>query len=104
MDSIEQLLSRIKNDYEIMQIHFTGLMDDTANIFEKQGFGATKVFLLEKRNHRSLEKQANALLKVLEIMGNNPKIRNNRAIGRMIIKTLIALKMERRKDDYRKKI
>jgi len=97
LDDVEKLLSEIENDAGIMGVWFTGLLDDTANILEKHGFGIAKTFLLEKQNHRNLQRQAGALLKVLEKLERYPSISADRKTSRLIIKSLEPLKFRRRR-------
>ena len=97
MDSVERVLSEIKNDDEIMRPRFTGLVDDVANILEKYGFGVTKVFLLEKQGHKGLEEQAKALQKALERIESYPDISADRKTARLIIKSIGVLKSGRRR-------
>ena len=91
MDRIQTLLKEIQNDRSLMDVHYTrASLNNTAEIFERYGFGTTKVFLLEKRS-----KEADALLKILGKFENIPEIVINRSIGRTIIKTLDTLKSKR---------
>jgi hypothetical protein len=103
MDNIERLLKEIKEDLSIWKerrrdgrsfnIQFSSnFLNDVAEVFEKHGFGTTKTFLLDKREKRKLRSQANSLLKVIAKFEKYPEIRANRAKGRLIIKTLDALK------------
>ena len=88
MDRIQRLLREIQNDRSLMDVHYTrASLNKTAEIFERYGFGTTKVFLLEKRS-----READALLKIVYKFENIPDIVRNRSIGRMIIKTLITLR------------
>lgn len=96
MDNIEMLISEIENDNEIMGVKFTGLLDDTADVLEKQGFGVAKAFLMEKQSHRGLKDQAGALLKVLEKMEKYHGISADRKTARLIIKAVESLKSKRR--------
>jgi len=96
LDDVEKLLSEIENDARIMGVRFTGLLDDTANILEKQGFGVTKTFLLEKQSHGNLQRQAGALLRVLEKLEEHPNISADRKTSRLIIKSLEPLKFRKK--------
>lgn len=88
MDRIQRLLREIQNDRSLMDVHYTrASLNNTAEIFERYGFGTTKVFLLEKRS-----REAYALLKIVDKFETIPDIVRNRSIGRMIIKTLITLR------------
>jgi hypothetical protein len=93
LDNVEIILSEIKSDQEIMRVRFTSsFLDNTADVFERHGWGTTEAFLLEKQNRHELKEQATALLKVLKIM---EKHKVNRSVGRLIIKTLIPLKFKK---------
>ncbi len=97
MDDVERLISEIENDEGIMRVRFTGLLDDTANMLEKHGFGIAKAFLLEKQSHRDSEAQAGALLKILGKIEEYPRISSDRKTARLIIKAVNSLKFRRRK-------
>lgn len=87
MDRIQRLLREIQNDRSLMDIRYSSsFLNSVGEIFERYGFGTTKVFLLEK-----CSREADALLRIVDKL-NIPEIVRNRSIGRMIIKTLITLK------------
>jgi CRISPR/Cas system CMR-associated protein Cmr5 small subunit len=95
MDDVEKLISEIDNDNEIMKVRFTGLLDETANMLEKHGFGITKAFLLEKQGHKELRWQAEALLKILGKIEAYPKISSDRKTARLIVKAIDSLRLQR---------
>jgi hypothetical protein len=95
MDDVEKLISEIDNDNEIMRVRFTGLLDETANMLEKHGFGIAKAFLLEKQGHRELKWQAEALLKILGKIEGYPTISSDRKTARLIIKAVDSLRLQR---------
>jgi hypothetical protein len=97
MDNIEKLLSAIKQDASIWsgpggsQVYFSGkFLDTVGEIFEKHGFGTTKVYLINQSGRDRV--QAGRLLKVIEKFQNCPEVTSNRAIGRYVIKTLPHIK------------
>lgn len=97
MDHIEQLLKEIKVDPSIWKdnrdrpVNYSGkFLDTVGEIFEKHGFGTTKVYLINQSGRDRI--QAFGMQKVLEKFKKYPEIENNRAIGRYIIKTLETLK------------
>lgn len=93
MDAVEKLIKEIKADNEVQNCRFSSnFLNNVADVFEKHGFGVTKVFLLEKEGRRELKYQASALLSVLEILDKSEEVKQNRSIGRYIIKTLITIK------------
>ena len=88
MDKIQKLLKEIQNDRSLMGVRYSySFLNNVGEIFERHGFGTTKVFLLEKRS-----READAILKILGKFENIPDIVRNRSIGRTIIKTLENLK------------
>jgi len=94
VDNVDKVLLEIEADNEIMKVRFTGLLDTTADMREKHGFGTTKAFLLEKQGHASLRDQARALLKVLEKLEN---ISADGKTARLIIKAVNSLQYKRRR-------
>jgi hypothetical protein len=97
VDNIEKLLKELKADQSIWKskdgkpIYFSGkFLDTVGEIFEKHGFGTTKVYLANQSGRD--RSQAFSMQKVLEKLKDYPEIINNRAIGRYIIKTLDTLK------------
>jgi CRISPR/Cas system CMR-associated protein Cmr5 small subunit len=95
MDDVEKLISEIENNNEIMKVRFTGLLDETANMLEKHGFGVTKAFLLEKQGHKELRWQAEALLKILGKIEEYPGISSDKKTARLIIKSVDSLRLQR---------
>ncbi len=95
MDNVEKVISEIENDNEVMRVRYTGLLDNTADVLEKHGFGLTKAFLLEKQSHAGLKDQARALLKVLEKLEKYADISTDRKTARLIIKAVSSLKSKR---------
>lgn len=94
MDTIERIMREIRADKDVQNCKFfsSNFLNNVADVFERHGFGATKVFLLEKENRSQLRYQATAVMSVLKIFDKNEEIRMNRSIGRYIIKTLITIK------------
>lgn len=97
MDHIEQLLKEIKEDLSVWKdkwsnpVNYSGkFLDTVGEIFEKYGFGTTKVYLINQSGRDKA--QAFGMQKVLEKFKKYPEIENNRAIGRYLIKTLETLK------------
>ena len=93
MDNIDRLLQDIRGDKTVLGAKFSAdFLNNAADVFEKHGFGTTKALLMEKELRDELKQQATALLKLLDKFEQCPEIQANRRIGRLIIKTLIALK------------
>lgn len=98
MDEIEQVIEEIKHDPNFQRTRFTSnFINDVADVFEKYGFGTTKTFLKDKRSRGDLRFQATTLLSIVDKLEKIEKIKQNRGIGRYIIKTLITIKEEARK-------
>lgn len=97
MDNVERVLLEIENDNEIMRVRYTGLLDSTADMLEKHGFGLTKAFLLEKQGHAGSRYQARALLKVVEKLEKYPDINADRKTARLIIKAIDSLQSKWRR-------
>lgn len=94
MDAIEQVIKDIRGNKDVLNCKFysANFLNNVADVFERHGFGATKVFLLDKKQRRELTHQAQAIQGVLRIMENSDEIKQNRSIGRYIIKTLTTIK------------
>lgn len=93
MDNIQKLIEEIKGDRSIMNVYYTSnFLNNVGDFFEKYGFGATKLFLLDKQSRRELKDQATALVRVLAKLEEYNEVKTNRAIGRLIFKTLLSLK------------
>lgn len=94
MDVIERLLDEVKNDKKVQECRYfsSNFLNNVADVFEKHGFGTTKTFLWEKQSRGNLKYQATALLSVLEKLEECEQIKQNRSLGRYIIKTLITIK------------
>ena len=93
-DPVQDVLEAIGRCNEVRNARLANnFLNNVGEVFERDGFGTTRAFLIEKRERPDLRDQANALLKVLEIMQDCKEIQQRRAIGRTIIKGLIAHKM-----------
>lgn len=93
IDPIERLIEDIRQCPEVQSTHFSNnFLNAVGEVFERDGFGTTRIFLLEKRERQDLRHQSAALLKVIDLMTDHPEVRQRRALGRTIIKSLIAIK------------
>ncbi|MFQ5963847.1 MAG: hypothetical protein ACE5KZ_06145 [Candidatus Scalinduaceae bacterium] len=94
MDTIQRLMKEIKADREVQNCRYftSNFLNNVADVFEKHGFGVTKVFLIEKKVRRELKWQATALLSVLNILDGSEEVKQKRSIGRCIIKALETIK------------
>lgn len=91
IDAVDELIKQIQSNGHVSDAYFTSsMLNDVGDIFERDGFGTTSVYLREKQNRG--ERQADALLEVLDLMRGCPSVCQRRAIGRTIFKTLISLR------------
>lgn len=94
-DVLADLLNEIKNDPTVKRTKYfsSKFLNSVAEGFERNGFEETKLFLVDKKNRKGQLYQAEALLSVIKIFENEKYkiIKNNRKIGRLIIKTLDTL-------------
>ena len=88
-DPINEILQRIKTNQKIRNTRFSAsFLHNAGDILDRHGFGALKVFLLQKH-----EAPARVLLEeVIPLLENCGKIRQKRSIGHYIIKSLNAIK------------
>src|SRR5947209_7866765 len=91
-DPIEELIKKIQAHREITGTHFTSnRLNVVGEVFERDGFGATRLYLIEKQNRDDSRAQVSALLKVLDLMSDCAAIRQRRALGRAVFKVLGAI-------------
>lgn len=95
-DQIEEILRQLKRDQAVLRTRFTsGFLNNVGDVLDRDGFGATKTFLIEKLERRDLRPQAETILNVvLPKLEAEPAIRQRRSLGRYIIKTLETLKSQ----------
>jgi hypothetical protein len=92
-DPIEELIKQIQARRELTRINFSSTaLNSVGEVFERDGFGATHLYLLEKQRRDESRAQATALLAVLDLMGGCPAIKQRRALGRALFKVLGALR------------
>jgi hypothetical protein len=88
-DPIEELINKIQGHRVITNTHFTSSrLNLVGEIFERDGFGATRLYLIEKQHRDDSRAQASALLKVLDLMADCAAIKQRRALGRAVFKVL----------------
>jgi hypothetical protein len=93
MDDVEKIINEIKDDNIFQRTWFSsGFLKDTAEVFEKYGFGETKIFLEKKRRNKATKWQAQTMLNILNIFDKYPRIRQDLKTGSLIIQTIDALK------------
>ncbi len=91
-DPIEELIEKLRHNREIdVRVLTSNALHNVGEVFELDGFGATRLYLLDKQNRPDSRAQATALLHVLDLMRDYPAISQRRAIGRALFKSLIAI-------------
>ncbi len=97
-DMLADLLDEIRNDPAVKRTRYfsSKFLNTVAEGFEKNGFEETKLFLVDKKTRKGQSSQAEALLSVIKIFERYEIIKNNRKIGRLIIKTLDTLINEKK--------
>jgi len=92
-DPIENILRELKDNPRVKDTRFkSSFLNNVAEVYGRDGPGAAKVFLLARLDRRELQYQAQTLLdEVLPVLDRSDKIRQRRAIGAYIIKTLDTL-------------
>lgn len=99
-DPIEAVLDQLKRNRRVQEVDFyrnRTFLHNVADVFEREGFATTELFLRDKQGQRDIRDQASVLLnEVLPALKACERIRENRAIGRYIIKSLAALQTDRR--------
>jgi hypothetical protein len=96
-DPVEELVSKIQSRADIWLTKFSSnALNSVAEVFERDGFGATRVYLLDKqqRDDDRDRQQATSLLAVLDLMHDCAPIQQRRAIGRLVFKALGSLRPE----------
>ncbi len=93
-DTIETILKKLRDDAEVRKTRFTSnFLNNVREVLDYHGFGATKVFLLDKLDKKDSQWQAQTLLKrVIPLLEASDKIRTQPSIGAYIIKSLNAIK------------
>lgn len=101
-DPIDKVLKQVCALESVQKTRLTNnFVNNVAEIFERQGFAVTRLYLKEKKSQRTTQWQASALLEVLPILEGCERIVQNRAIGRLVIKVLPTLQERERKRDRR---
>ena len=97
-DPIQAVLDELRSAPGLQRIRFTRtFLSNVADVFEREGFATTDLYLRDKQTQRDLRAQADVLLSdVMPILRSCPRICENRAIGRYIIKALQSLQARQR--------
>jgi hypothetical protein len=68
-DPLEELIKDIQSRVDIIDTHFSSSrLNLVGEVFERDGFGAARLYLLEKLDRDDAGRQATALLDVLALM------------------------------------
>ncbi len=92
-DPIEDVLNELRSKESIRRARLSKTLLHTAGeILEREGFATTRLFLQEKQDQAATRDTARVLLQdVLPALAGCERIRQNRAIGRYILKALPTL-------------
>ena len=93
-DPIEEILNQLRSKLSVQRLSFTSkFLHTVGEVLEREGFATTRLFLMDKKEQLATKHQARVLLEdVLPILEQCERIHQNRAIGRLIIKSLETLK------------
>ncbi len=93
-DPIEDVLEQLRAKPRVQREHFaSNFLHTVGEVLEREGFATTRLFLMDKREQAATRYQARVLLEeVLPVLETCERIRQNRAIGRLIIKSLETVK------------
>ncbi len=99
-DPIQIVLDQLRRNQQVQATDFSRnrtFLHNVADVLEREGFATTELFLRDKQRQRALHEQATVLLTdVLPTLKSCERIRENRAIGRYIIKSLESLQDSQR--------
>jgi len=93
-DPIEDILKQLRSKPGVQREHFaSSFLHTVSEVLEREGFATTRLFLMDKKEQAATRYQARVLLEeVLPVLEACERIHQNRAIGRLIIKSLEAVK------------
>ena len=90
MDEIDALIRKMKEDERIKRTNFTSsFINDVGKIYEIYGYGAAKLFLVEKLRDNRRRYEAKTLLYILDKVNT---LNYPREIGGFIIRKIDSLK------------
>jgi len=97
-DPIEDVLDQLRQKAGVQRERFTSnFLNNVGEVFEREGFATTRLFLEDKKGQSATRHQARVLLEeVLPVLATCDRIVQNRAIGRYIIKALPTLQDKKR--------
>lgn len=93
-DPIEDVLNQLRRKPGVQRKRFTSsFLNNVGDVLEREGFATTRLFLESKKEQAATCDQASTLLEeVLPVLESCERIRQNRAIGRLVIKSLETVK------------
>lgn len=93
-DPIEEVLNQLRRKPGVLRERFSSsFLNNVGDVFEREGFATTRLFLQDKQEQSATRYQARVLLEeVLPVLESCERIRQNRAIGRLVIKSLETIK------------
>jgi len=93
-DPIEGVLDQLSGNRRVREARFSSnFLNNVGDVLEREGFATTRLYLGDKKTRTATARQAGVLLtEVLPVLEACARIRQNRAIGRYIIKALPTLK------------
>lgn len=100
MDKVKQLLEEIGRLPQLSALGHAAnsLLNAVGDIYERRGPVAARVYLLNQGGGSRTKPEVPLLLEVVRLFEGCETVREDRAIGRQIIKTLLSLKREARDD------
>lgn len=94
-DPIEEVLNELRSKAGVQRADLArhrNFLHTVGEVFEREGFATTRLFLQERQEQGATRETARVLLEeVLPVLAGCERIRQNRAIGRYIIKALPTL-------------
>ena len=92
-DPIEGLLEQLRRNPRVQEERFaSNFLNNVGEVLEREGFATARLYLRDKAEQSATRYQARVLLQdVLPTMETCERIRQNRSIGRLILKALPTL-------------
>jgi hypothetical protein len=87
MGELIRFIDEMRADPRIGLVRFSrGFLEDVGNVLYRRGFDETRLFIWDHIDREDLRGQALPLLLVLDKMEGLKRVRDDRSIGRYIIK------------------
>jgi len=89
-DPIEEVLNQLRRKPGVQRGRFSSsFLNKVADVFEREGFATTELFLRDKMEQDTTRRQARVILEdVIPVLKACERIRQNRTVGRLVIKSL----------------